>query len=348
MRLAGQSKSGFYPTPPPVAHSIARALTRATIGPIRVFDPCCGTGEAAILATETLGDPLERYGIELNHTRAAAAATRLTRVLRADIRSSRVTNAAFGLLYLNPPYDFSVRQLDESAERLELHFLQASLRYLQPRGVLVYLIPERRLESRIAKILAYHLDQIQVFRFPKELYEPFKQIVLFGIRKTTPSRDDAVHHHLQLIGQRLAPPPDLPDALTPAYPVPSVASAGPMLFQNLDVDAEDLVKEIEAHGLYPKLLEELHPAIATTRLRPLMPLRRGHLALVLASGHLDNELVHDPTTGARYLVKGRTEKHTIRTETEEEDGTVVLTDRDHLKIVITALDLRSGQIQTME
>lgn len=79
-----------------------------------------------------------------------------------------------------------------------------------------------------------------------------------------------------------------------------------------------------------------------------MPLRRGHLALVLASGHLNNELVQDPKTGVRLLVKGRTEKDIVRTEATEADGTKVITERDVLTIVITALDLRTGKIRTMK
>ena len=221
MRLAGQAKMGYYPTPDVVAQRIGRALTRAGAGVIRTLDPCCGAGTALVLATQDLGEPVERYGIELNQERAAAAKETLTRVLRADLRSTRIANGAFGLVYLNPPYDFSVRtHLDEAAERLELHFLQASLRYLQPQGILVYLIPERRLDSRIASLLAYHLEAIQVFRFPGDSYEPFKQIVLFGVRKATPYRDEEVQQHLQAIGRLAAAPPELPENFPAPYGVP--------------------------------------------------------------------------------------------------------------------------------
>jgi SAM-dependent methyltransferase len=349
MRLAGQAKMGYYPTPDVVAQRIGRTLTRAGAGHIRTLDPCCGEGTALVLATQDLGEPVERYGIELNQERAAVAKAQLTRVLRADLRGTRVANGAFGLVYLNPPYDFSVRtHLDEAAERLELHFLQASLRYLQPQGILVYLIPERRLESRIASLLAYQLAAIQVFRFPGDSYEPFKQIVLFGVRKATPYRDEEVQQHLQAIGRLAAAPPELPETFPAPYRVPVAPPARTLLFQSLDVDPEDLIQEIGTHGLTGSLMDRLHPPTTAHRLRPLMPLRRGHLALVLASGHLNNELVRNPRTGERFLVKGRTEKRTIRTETHAEDDTLVIIDRDTLRIVITALDLRTGKVRTME
>ena len=46
MRLAAQSKMGFYPTPDKVTSIIARYLKREKDGIIRVLDPCAGEGEA--------------------------------------------------------------------------------------------------------------------------------------------------------------------------------------------------------------------------------------------------------------------------------------------------------------
>ncbi len=96
------------------------------------------------------------------------------------------------------------------------------------------------------------------------------------------------------------------------------------------------------------MLRDMHPPTEAQAIHPLMPLRRGHLALVLATGYLNNEIVQDPESGERFLVKGRTEKDTVRTESTEEDGTVVITDRDVLKIVVTALNLDTGTLHSME
>ena len=347
-RFRSQAKMQYYPTPPPIAQAIARSLTRSGPGMIRAIDPACGEGTALCLATGPLGDPVERYGIELNQERAQAARGVLTRVLRADIRSTRVANNAFGLLFLNPPYDFDVPALDEGAQRLELSFLQAAVRYLAVGGVLVYLIPDRRLPSKIANVLTYHFERIQVFRFPGETYNLYQQIVVFAVRKATPFRDDEALRTVRLIGARTITPPDLPGQVEPAYSVPTSRRVANLLFQNLSVDPQDLVLEMERHGLTQVVFRRLHPEGAAYRMRPIMPLRRGHLALVLASGHLNNALVEDPRTGDRLLVKGRTEKDTLRLEEQEDDGGKTITERDILKIVITALDLRSGELQTMQ
>jgi len=47
-----------------------------------------------------------------------------TRVLRTDIRSTRVANQTFSVCLLNPPYDDNLVAVDEAAQRLELYFLQ--------------------------------------------------------------------------------------------------------------------------------------------------------------------------------------------------------------------------------
>ncbi len=338
----------YYPTPPGVAEAIAHALTRSAPGLIRAIDPACGEGTALCVATAGLGGPLDRYGIELNQQRAEIARTKLSRTLHSDIRTTRVANAAFRLCFLNPPYDYDVAAApDEAAQRLELHFLQASLRYLAPAGVLVYLISDRRLSQRVTSLLAYQLERLQVFRFPPQEYARFRQVILFGTRKPKPYREEGIYRTLRAIHTGTLIPPDLPASLDPPYPVPVSSRAPHLLFQNLALDPEDLVREIEQYGAYTTTFHRLHPAIDAQRLRPLMPLRRGHLALVLASGHLNNELVTDPR-GARLLVKGRTEKDISRTEEHAEDGSTIITERDRLRIVLTALDLRSGQLETIQ
>ncbi len=348
MRLAGQTVMGHFPTPPRGAERIGPGVKREGAGIVRALDPCCGEGTALRLATQGLGTSTEWYGGEPARQRARAARAALTQVLHADLRDVRISHGAFGLLYLNPPYDFDAREGEElKSERLERVFLQLSGAFLQPAGVLVYLIPAHRLDVAIARLLAFRFERLRAFRFPDPDYQPFRQIIVFGVRKAQPFRDDAAARAIDVIGQGAVTPEELPENPDIPYRVPPAPPGRPRLFQSAVLDPEDLFEEIEAHGLYPALLDRLHPAAAPDRLRPLMPLRRGHLALVVASGYLDNEVVEDRLTGERFLVKGTTRKETIRTETQQE-GTLVITERDVLRVSMTALDLRTGGVQVME
>ena len=120
MRLAAQAKGGFYPTPPRVVDLLAD-LMAAPAGAyarrqetLRILDPCCGAGEAVAQLAANLRRrgtlPVETYGVELHRDRADDAAGRLDRALAADLFQTSIANRAFGLLLLNPPYDYDAEQ----------------------------------------------------------------------------------------------------------------------------------------------------------------------------------------------------------------------------------------------
>lgn len=113
MRLEGQAKAGFYPTPPEVARLIGSCLV--TAGDAHLLDPCCATGAAL----ETVRVAMHGYsrttthGVELEQERAQKAILELDNVLVGDSLKTRMKGGV-SLLYLNPPYD----QAD--GKRLEL------------------------------------------------------------------------------------------------------------------------------------------------------------------------------------------------------------------------------------
>ena len=74
-----------------------------------------------------------------------------------------------------------------------------------------------------------------------------------------------------------------------------------------------------------------------------MPLRRGHLAVLIAAGFLNNILLE--AGGRRVLVKGRTYKETIPVESDDPDVEI---ERQVLRTSVVALDLRSGESEVIE
>lgn len=202
MRLAAQAKMGYYPTPESVTPLILKYLQKKKKGLIRILDPCAGEGTAI----ELIGDHLqaETYGIEIDLERGQKAKEILTRCLVTDYQDTRISRNSFGLLYLNPPYDWAARDDIEKSERYERTFLRDCIPYLCPGGVLVYLIPQRRLDGHIARMLSYRFEEISVFRFPKQEYERFKQIVVFGKLKPKPNTDENLAAYLKQCG-RLEP-----------------------------------------------------------------------------------------------------------------------------------------------
>ena len=193
MRLAAQAKGGFYPTPDGVVDMIADMIGAAPgyyhhdQETLRILDPCCGAGDAIDRLANRIhrsnAVPVETYGVELHRERSQKARQRLHRVLATDLFRTAIANGAFSVLYLNPPYDF-----DGEQKRTEHAFLTYTTRYLAERGLLVFIVPRRRLAVS-ARYLSTHYGGIRCWAFPQPEREVFDQVVLMGHRKEDPSPD---------------------------------------------------------------------------------------------------------------------------------------------------------------
>ena len=344
MRLAAQAKMGYYPTPDEVTPIIARYINRQRNGLIRALDPCAGEGTAVKL----VGDHLqaETYGIEIDIERGKIAKEILTKCLVTDYQNTRISHGSFSLLWLNPPYDWATRDNEiEKSERYERTFLRDCIPYLSPGGILVYLIPQRRLDGHIARMLSYRFEQISVFRFPEEEYRAFKQLVIFGILKKKPDKDDGLSEYLKNCGQLKALVPYLPQRPPRVYEVPTSPAKATFLFRSKDIEPEELAEEIQKHGLFEQVKEMTTPLSMAEKIRPIMPLRHGHLAQILACG-LMNGIVWDRDRTNPLLVKGVTKKE-VRHSVETQGDVEKHIETDQIKIVIHALN-RHGHMLTIE
>ena len=221
--LESQAKAGYYPTPPDLFPSIAAFVTPTSKGGC-LLDPCAGCGTAAAFLAKAWN--LKAYGIEINHARALEASLVLEQVIEDDYAAVTASHN-FSVLFLNPPYDYS----ESAGRRLEYEFLRDTTKYLVPGGILVYLIPGYRVlkYDRIAVYLATHYQDLRTYRFPDPHYDDFRQVVIFGRKKTNPRRDDeAATALINSLTQGLPPLPP-PSRFTlhasPSPPHPSAASS---------------------------------------------------------------------------------------------------------------------------
>jgi hypothetical protein len=182
MRLEARIKMGYYPTPLSVIDRVRYSLTFPADN-VNFLDPCCGEGLA--LKNLVKDANATTYGIELDDYRAEQAKANLDHVLKGSYEDARISNSAFSCLFLNPPYDWDTppEANGDNTERKEKTFLRGTVRYLQPEGLLIYIVPQKRVSGDIAKILSYRFEDFNVFRFPEEEYPEYKQIVLFGAKK---------------------------------------------------------------------------------------------------------------------------------------------------------------------
>jgi hypothetical protein len=342
MRLAGQAKGGYYPTPPRVVDYVRTLLApnpawgRANRGNVmRLLDPCCGPGDALGQLADSMGRsvPVETYGVELHSERAEQAAERLDHALSSDLFRCSIANRTFNLLWLNPPYDF-----DQEEKRVEHAFLTQCTRYLEPQGVLVYIVPRAQI-ARSARFLTTNYGEVQAWAFPEPEVEQFDQAVVLGERKEHPRPDGSAMRRL-LEGIDELPP--LQADLRPVYDVRRSAP-GQAMFTTRVIDFEKAVAEARSRGLWTQdeITEAFWPP-SDQSARPLMPLRKGHLAMLVAAGFLDNLELETPES--RVLVKGRTTKEMVLVQEGETHDTY----REQLQTSVVALDLDSGRIERIE
>ena len=339
MRLQAQAKGGYYPTPPRVVEMIAslaqaRTMTRGE-HTLRLLDPCCGAGDALAPLAACIERPdgalVETYGVELHAERAKEAEERLDHALGTDLFQTAIANGAFGMLFLNPPYD----QDAGDDRRTEQSFLRQTTRYLAVGGLLVFVVPLQRLRES-ERYLASHYARLRVWNFPDPEREAFGQVVVTGTRKA-----DVQYDQYAAVQVRQALEGDLEELRQHRYPVynaPATAD-GEVLFATRTVDPVAAAEESRRSGLWVSttVTDALWPS-EDARTRPLMPLRSGHLAMLVAAGFLDNLQLEGED--GRILVKGQTSKEMVLVETTPEKET----HRERLRTTVVALDLDSGEV----
>ena len=340
MRTQGKMKAGFYPTPVEVVDLIADFIKRPLFNEgIRLLDPCAGEGEALRALASRLGVK-ETYGVELDQTRAKQAAANLKQVIGGSYESMKSVWRGFSLLFLNPPYDY-----DEEAKRLEYKFLVKLTPYLQTGGLLVYLIVHKHLNKETARYLASHFEDIEARRFPDPHFERFSQIVIFGVRREGAFRSPESERSLERIPRQS--PDEIPMLRKPDYPLYELVSGSPnFAFYSETVHPEETLSEIRTSGLYQdgRVTDILFP-VSRPRIKPLMPLRKGHLAMLISAGFLNNALLEHK--GRRLLIKGRCVKEQVKHE-EVRDDSQVLIERDVIKTTIKGLFLDTGKLINIE
>ncbi|MCX6029397.1 MAG: DUF6094 domain-containing protein, partial [Chloroflexi bacterium] len=304
MNLGGIYKAGFYPYPPQALALTLERITAPTGAPLRLLDPCAGEGKALAAVTQhlaRLGAQPDPYAVELGDQRAAAAAQVLpaANVLQADWFDVSLSTASMALLWLNPPYDFDLAGELQPTKRLEYTFLRASYDRLMPGGLLVYIVPRWALGIKeVARLLAGHFHSHAVYAVPE--YAQYKQVVLFAVRRAKALPDGNTEARLKSYAATM--PPAL-DTATEQYVVPACDLKKRFVFYKNTLTPAEERALAAAHGvLTTRAWQETAAQPQTVEFAPAVPMRRGHVAMLVASGLLGTMTLSD-TLARGYAVK---------------------------------------------
>ena len=353
MRPPAIEKMGYYPTPDIILELLKTYATPGE-GRGRLLDPCAGEGKAAALLGRAFN--CDTWGAELSPERAEKAAQVMGRIYNAPWQACQLNDESVTVLFLNPPYTS-----DGPGKRLEHEFLKTTTSKLMRGGLLIYIIPQKVLGMvEVARRLAGFYEHLTVKRFPNGEYEPFKQVVVLGTKRrfAHATNDQDILAIQALANEPLPVLEPLSEASYTLLPAPERGADGKLvLFKRSDWEPEETVEATRIHGAHAskEWLDLLNPERGRGQLgRPVMPLKRGHIAMLMASG-----ITPAPTSGAGVgtlrltdelghpmLIKGRVIKVVEKVgERDTGDGeTVTEIFRDRFVTTVAVLNQEGIQI----
>jgi hypothetical protein len=176
---------------------------------------------------------------------------------------------------------------------------------------------------------AIYFDRCQIVPFP-ESHRSFKEVIVFGHKRIRPASDEGASWESV----------QAPEGFV--YHIPT--GPGPKLFQKIEPTEPEFQRMLASSPLRAHLTKLPDVPLPS----PPLALGIGHVALLLASGHLDG-VVH-PEGKPPHVVRGSSRKHeyiSSVSETDNADGSTtkktILSQR--IDLVIRAVDL-TGSIHT--
>ena len=341
MRIAARTKLGFYPLPLSEAKRIRRFLTFQGTQ-CCALDPCVGDGAAfAQIASDK---KVLRYGVELDAGRAEQARSKGIDVIHGNCFDVQCSVESFSLIYLNPPYDFEISE--EKSQRMEKLFLEHVYRWLKPLGILVLVVPTKRIAD-CAVVLSRHFRDMRVYRLTEPESARYKQVALLGIRRTRQERDRfrdneiiQVQRWLDSLKRKVEELPPLPAEPDHIYATPPGTPVR-MVHRGLPLDEiEDLLPKSSAYRQASAVIFAQQLDVSG---RPLTPLHGGHVGLLCTAGMLNGIFGVGET---RHIAHWQSVKLVDKSE-EEEDGKTIIREKERFSNELT-LVFCTGETATLK
>lgn len=323
VRLKGQQKGGFYPAPA-VAVDAALHHINATGAMLHVCDPCAGEGEALMQICRKLN--AKPYAIELDEGRAEKLKMSAPDAVAPASAFGVKCQGYFDMLWLNPPYDDEMG----GGNRVEQEFLQSCSPWLKPGGLLCFVVPEHIIGqySPAVTYLRERYDECRWMPFPYTCRR-FREVVVFGYKRSSIRELDYKEKYNANPPEPITDP-DLRWHVKPGH--------GPRVFEKSALTDKELQERLATSALQ-KLLQPPPPLVLP---RPPLPVAKGHLAMLLASGHMDGLV--SPDGEVPHVVRGTATKVPYLKESTEDiksDGSITTREVYSEKVVLTIRALTS-------
>lgn len=301
-RPVARLRMGYFPLHEAEARRIRQHLIYPASG-FSAIDPCAGEGKALAIITD--GARGQRCGIELDAYRAESCS----------------------LLYENPPYDVATHD-DVASQRLEALFLQHTYRWLKPGGILILVIRVAQL-AVCGNILSINFKDTEVYRLNEPDGVEYKQIVVFGVRRTRRECDrlqDCDISGLRLeYGRKARSLEALPVLTELPQRLYAVPGAEPINLTHRGLPLDEIEDFLTQSAAYRQARRILFAPQSHERSRPLTPLHSGHVSILACAGALDGILGEGEL---RHVSRWQIIKTVRETEEEDERGVTTIRQRE--------------------
>jgi len=183
------------------------------------------------------------------------------------------------------------------------------------------------------------------------VFQVFKQCVVLGRKRSLVAKDQAAKTERSLAWLADSDPDEFvkitPDLAACSTSIKIPAPKSPLLtFKCTRIDPLEIIPLVRKSGLLDDLL--LHDLVPCQchSIRPLAPLKNGHLALMLAGGYMNGEIEMD---GKRLIIKGvvrKTEK--VQSVSENSTGESMVTTRDQYLPTVKVIDMDRAEMLTIQ
>jgi hypothetical protein len=221
--------------------------------------------------------------------------------VRCDVERLVASNNAFGVAWLNPPYDHDAAA--SGSKRVEFRLLRHAWKWVQEGGLALWCIYRHHITSEAATFLAKHSSQVDVWALPGKHLGEYDQMIVAAIKGVS-LEPKALYD--QIIRDRDHPQP-LTIQAQPRYRLPATRPIQRFVFAPDMIDEAAGLELIKEQGAWKtggfQALLDVPPS--PTEIEPVVAPRPGHLALILAAGVADGAVIETEEYG-RVALRGKT------------------------------------------
>jgi hypothetical protein len=219
-------------------------------------------------------------------------------------------------------------------------FLAHTYRWLKVGGVLILVVPAVHVRE-CGEILASQFKDTRIFRLTDPESVRYRQVVIVAKRRSRREREQVRDNEIVARRAQFANIGAGYDRLTPLrgveVPLYYIPEGGPAKLEYRALPLDEIEDLLPRSSAYRQAARILFPEPATIKGRPLTPLHGGHVALCAVSGLLNGIFGSGKDL---HVAAWQAVKVVDRSEETEEDGTIIVRERERFTNELTIVSLQ--------